>query len=183
MINSSKLIDDQNKSNKDVTYTKDKLNIAEQLNTFSNLNKIPSKIRKSIKSLNININKNRKSLNPLIKYSEVNRKSKTPKVQFIKKKLFPYKYYLNLVIFSRFKTQQKCLYNNKFIKVYNFLVKFLDISTYLILLRQFQFIKNNFFNRKDLFRIEEDNKINVNKSKYFRDANEGINCKEIYLNK
>ena len=105
------------------------------------------------------------------------------KVQFIKKKLFPYKYYLISVIFSRFKIQNNCLYNNKFVRVYNFLVKFLDISTYLILLRQFQFIKNNFFNRKDLHRIEEDNKINVNKENYFRDADEGINCKEIYLSK
>ena len=63
------------------------------------------------------------------------------------------------------------------------MAKFLDISTYLILLRQFQFIKNNFFNTKDLYRIEEDNKINVNKSNYFKDANEGINCKEIFLKK
>ena len=185
ILNSSKFVDEQNKNittNNNGT-TQDKLNLIDQPNSFLKLNKTPCQKKPSIQSLNINFNKNRKSFIPSVKSSVIQKEKEAPKVQFIKKKLFPYKYYFSSVIFSRCKIQKNCIYSNKFARVYNFLAKFLDISTYLILLRQFHFIKNNFFNRKDLYRIEEDNKINVNKSNYFRDVNEGINYKEVYLHK
>ena len=181
---SLKFVEKRNKNtNNNATCTQDKLNIIEQPSNFLKLNKIQCQKKFSIQSSNINFKKNRRSSVVSIKKNTEPKEKETPKVQFIKKKLFPYRYYLGSVIFSRFKMKQNyCLYSNKFAKVYNFLAKFLDISTYLILLRQFHFIKNNFFNRKDLYRIEENNKINVNKENYFRDADEGINCKEI-LNK
>ena len=168
--------------NNNITGTLDKLNIIEPPNNFLQLSKVQCQKKMTFRSSNANLKKNRKSISSMKKPIPQNEKE-APKVQFIKRKLFPYTYYLNSVIFSRFKIQKNCLYSNKFAKVYNFVAKFLDISTYLILLRQFQFIKNNFFNRRDLHRIEENNKINVNKENYFRDADEGINCKEIYLNK
>ena len=61
----------------------------------------------------------------------------------------------------------------KFIVVYNFICQLFDISSYLILQKEFQIIKNNLLEEKYRNIIEKGSKINVNDQSF---NNEMKNC-------
>ena len=92
------------------------------------------------------------------------------------KQLFPYRYYL----FSEFiknidiSHYYHCCFSKKFTKVYKFIGKLFDISSYLILQREFSIIKNYIFKQKELNMIEKDIKINLNDRSFMRDINDCI---------
>ena len=65
-------------------------------------------------------------------------------------------------------------FSKKFIKVHLFLSKMFDISSYLILQKEFQILKNTLLKVDDINIIEKANKINVNESSFMRDMNECI---------
>ena len=108
-------------------------------------------------------------------YSKYNRNSKEFKYKskYIKKSLFPYKYYLcSIFIHNLDESKKSILFTRKFIAVYNFICQLFDISSYLILQREFQIMKNNLMVEEHKDILEKGQKINVN-DKYFN-----INMKE-----
>ena len=91
---------------------------------------------------------------------------KIKKTSYIKKSLFPYKYYLCTIFIKNFDLSKKSIFfPQKFIIVYNFICQLFDISSYLILQKEFQIMKNTMMvEYKDI--LEKGGKINVN-DKFF----------------
>ena len=92
------------------------------------------------------------------------------------KRLFPYRYYLFSVFIKNIDISlyYRCCFSKKFTKVYNFIGKLFDISSYLVLRREFSIVKNNIFKEKELNMIEQDIKINLNDHSFMRDINDCI---------
>ena len=63
-------------------------------------------------------------------------------------------------------------FTKKFINVYNFICQLFDISSYLILQREFQIIKNTIGRGKYRALIENRQKINVNDHSFHSDMKE-----------
>jgi hypothetical protein len=99
------------------------------------------------------------------------RKNKSKK--FVKVKLFPYKFYLFSIFIKNVDSQKKSkIFTKKFINVYNFICQLFDISSYLILQREFQIIKNTLGRGKYRAIIENREKINVNDHSFYTDMKE-----------
>ena len=92
------------------------------------------------------------------------------------KQLFPFRYYLFSEFIKNIDISQyyRCCFSRKFTKVYTFIGKLFDISSYLILQREFNIIKNYIFKQKELNMIERDMKINLNHHSFMRDINDCI---------
>ena len=92
------------------------------------------------------------------------------------KQLFPYRYYLFSEFIKNIDISQyyRCCFSKKFTKVYIFIGKLFDISSYLILRREFSIIKNYIFKQKELDIIEQDIKINLNDHCFMKDINDCI---------
>lgn len=109
---------------------------------------------------NLNKNKdNNNQNNKNTKNNELKIKSK-----YIKKSLFPYKYYLCSIFIhniDNYKTSS-FFFTKKFIAVYNFICQLFDISSYLILQREFQIMKNTLMEDEYKDILEKGKKINVN---------------------
>ena len=134
-------------------------------------------INNNIKTYSPNINSNKsdmKLLNNLVKkYRPVFNISQISKYE--KMQLFPYKYYLCTSFIKNLDVRKltNC-FPKKFIKVYLFLGKMFDISSYLILQKEFQILKNTVLKGEDINIIEKANKINVNENSFMRNMNECI---------
>ena len=98
-----------------------------------------------------------------------------PIKRYEKLELFPYRYYLCTSFLKNIDIIKlaNCL-SKKFTKVYLFLGKMFDISSYLILQREFQILKNTVLKGEDINIIERANKINVNEISFMRNMNECI---------
>ncbi len=95
------------------------------------------------------------------------------KTRYLKKQLFPYKYYLYSIFIKNIDISNRTFcFTKKFIVVYNFICQLFDISSYLILQREFQTMKNTVIEEKQRNIIEKEKKINVNE-RFFN-----INMKE-----
>ena len=89
--------------------------------------------------------------------------------------LFPYKYYFCSVFVKNFDIIKfKCWFSKKFAKVYKFVSKIFDVSSYLKLMREFEVLKNTLLNENDVNFIERPRKINVNERLFLRNMNECI---------
>ena len=96
------------------------------------------------------------------------------KKQFIKDKLFPYKYYLCSVFIKNLDISKKnCLFSSQFSKIYIFLCQLFDITTYLSLQKEFNSLKK-IFNEKSINLIEKNKKININSNNFIKDINDCI---------
>ena len=92
---------------------------------------------------------------------------------FIKKKLFPYKYYLCSIFIKNIDISKKSLFfTKKFLVVYNFICQLFDISSYLILQKEFQTMKNTIMVGKYREIFENRQKINVNDHSFNSDIKE-----------
>ena len=98
-------------------------------------------------------------------------KSKT-KSDYVQKTLFPYKYYLCSFFIKNIDITKTKFFTRKFISVYNFICQLFDVSSYLILQREFEIMKNTIMVGKYKDILESRQKINVN-DHYFN-----INMKE-----
>ena len=95
------------------------------------------------------------------------------KTRYLKKQLFPYKYYLYSIFIKNIDISNRTFcFTKKFIVVYNFICQLFDISSYLILQREFQTMKNTVIEEKQRNIIEKEKKITVNE-RFFN-----INMKE-----
>ena len=97
------------------------------------------------------------------------------KKQYTRKSLFPYKYYLCSIFMKNIHPSKNYFFvTKKFIVVYNFICQLFDISSYLILQKEFQILKNNLMEEKYKNIIEKSNKINVNDQSFDTDMKECI---------
>ena len=65
------------------------------------------------------------------------------KTKYIKKTLFPYRYYLFSIFIKNIDVNKNYnFFSKKYIVVYNFICQLLDISSYLIFQKEFEIMKN-----------------------------------------
>ena len=106
----------------------------------------------------------------------------TTKSQYVKKSLFPYKYYLCSIFIKNFSNSRSHLFfTKKFIIVYNFICQLFDISSYLILQREFQIMKSTLTTEKYRNIIESSRKINVNEPSFQCDMKECLSAKNLAI--
>ena len=123
------------------------------------INKIIDKKNDNNNSNN-NINNN---INHNINNNINNNKILNSKSRYVKKTLFPYKFYLCSIFIKNIDFSKKPIFfTKKFISVYNFICQLFDISSYLILQREFEIMKNIIMVGKDKDILENRQKINVN---------------------
>ena len=104
------------------------------------------------------------------------------KKQYIRKSLFPYKYYLCSIFIKNIHSSRNYFFvTKKFIVVYNFICQLFDISSYLILQKEFQIIKNNLLEEKYKNIVEKSNKINVNDQSFNVDMKECISSNNLSI--
>ncbi len=105
-----------------------------------------------------------------------------PPKDYVKVKLFPYKYYLFSIFLKNYDTQKNSIFfTKKFINVYNFIWQLFDISSYLILQREFQIIKNTLIKGKYRALIENRQKINVNDHSFYTDMKECLDYQKFSI--
>ena len=138
-------------------------------NEISSLPNSKSKIKKKISSedkqnLNNNLMKTKK------------------KTQYVQKKLFPYKYYLCSIFIKNINISKKSIFfTRKFIVVYNFICQLFDISSYLILQREFQILKSTLMIGKYRAVLENRQKINVNDHSFNTDMKECLDSQKFSI--
>ena len=104
------------------------------------------------------------------------------KNQYIQKSLFPYKYYLCSIFIKNFSNSRSHIFfTKKFIVVYNFVCQLLDISSYLILQREFQIMKSTLTTEKYRNIIESSQKINVNEPSFNTNMKECLSSKNLAI--
>ena len=90
-------------------------------------------------------------------------------------KLFPYRYYFYSIFLKNIDiTKITYLFSKKFTKVYKFVGKMFDISTYLTLLREFQILKRMVLKVEEINMIETPQKINVSGKTFLRNMDDCI---------
>ena len=104
------------------------------------------------------------------------------KTHYVKKKLFPYKYYLCSIFIKNINISKKSyFFTKKFIVVYNFICQLFDISSYLILQREFQTMKNTVIEENQRNIIEKGQKINVNATSFNLNMRECLDSKKLSI--
>ena len=136
-----------------------------------------SKKNNDMSNLNfINVNINNKSTNNA---NSSNLKSRT---HYIHKELFPYKYYLCSIFIKNFNISKgNFFFTKKFAVVYNFICRLFDISSYLILQREFQTMKNTVIEEKERNIIEKGKKINVSSTSFNINMRECLDSKKLTI--
>ena len=150
-------------------YHQNKKNIAIiNNNNISNINLLQSSY---ITKGNINLGKNDK----------FNRVATNFNKSYIKKELFPFKYYLySIFIINLNKQKENCLFSSRFLKAYTFLCQLFDISTYLSLQREFNSLKQ-IINKKSVNLIENNRKININSYNFMKEISECLGENKFYI--
>ena len=104
-----------------------------------------------------------------------------PKKRYIKEKLFPYKYYCYSVFIKNLDiSKRNILFSIKFSKIYLFLCKLYDITSYLALQREFNAVKK-ILKEKKVNILDNYKKINVNCPNFIRDINDCIQNSKFHI--
>ena len=115
------------------------------------------------------------------KGNDNNEDNTNEKNNFIKQKLFPYKYYLCSIFIKNLNaSEHNCFFSSRFTKIYAFLCQLFDITTYLLLHREFNDLKS-IFNEKNVHLIEKNKKININSKSFIKNINECIEEQKFYI--
>ena len=115
------------------------------------------------------------------KGNDNNEDNTNEKNNFIKQKLFPYKYYLCSIFIKNLNaSEHNCFFSSRFTKIYAFLCQLFDITTYLLLHREFNALKS-IFNEKNVHLIEKNKKININSKSFIKNINECIEEQKFYI--
>ena len=169
-------------------------------------NNIQRNIGVNNNNINININNNigefhnksNNELNSSMQFTKINLKKKyssedkiklennimkpKEKKYYIQKKLFPYKYYLCSIFIKNIDISKKSIFfTKKFIAVYNFICQLFDISSYLILQREFQILKSTLMIGKYRAVLENRQKINVNDHTFNTDMKECLDSQKFSI--
>ena len=127
------------------------------------------------------ISKENNNLNKLKMNSKVKEESIKKKNSFTKQKLFPYKYYLFSIFIKNLDTSKNNYFiSSRFAKIYTFLCQLFDITTYLILHREFNALKK-IFNEKNVNLIESNKKININSQSFMDNINDCIEEQKFHI--
>ena len=104
------------------------------------------------------------------------------KKRFVANKLFPFRYYFCTIFVKNIDLSKHrfCL-SWKFIKVYSFLCQLFDISSYCVLQKEFNIVKNFLFDEKNIELIEQQSKINVNSQSFMREMNYCIGSNKLHI--
>ena len=114
--------------------------------------------------------------------SNINNSIVKIKPLFEKKKLFPYKYYLCSIFIKNLDFSNKPIFfTKKFMVVYNFICQLFDISSYLILQKEFQIMKNTMIIGKYRDIFENRQKINVNDHSFNTDMKECLDSQKFSI--
>ena len=132
--------------------------------------------------INKNINENSIHLDgsrfSILQDNKENIISKTPSHKYSKIKniiLFPYKYYFFSLFLKNYDILNcKSFFSLKYKKVFTFMGQVLDIKSYLLLIKEFEIMKNIYCNKDDLCLIENNKKININCTKFNREIKDCI---------
>ena len=101
---------------------------------------------------------------------------------YIQRKLFPYKYYLCSIFIKNIDISQKSIFfTRKFVVVYKFICRLFDISSYLILQREFQILKSTMMIGKYKDVLENRQKINVNDHSFNIDMKECLDSNKFSI--
>ena len=154
-----------------------------------NINKVNNEKEISIESNYLSLNEQKNKINRIkekekekeikdIRYSTNSPLDIEKESGLMKNILFPYRYYLCSIFIKHGDISIKSLFlTRKFKAVYNFIFKLFDISSYLIMQKEFEILKNNFL--LDKYR---DNL--VSNQKYNKNAlNFNVNMKEFFKTK
>ena len=122
----------------------------------------------------------------LIVYKKLSLGYKEPafqkKKRFVANKLFPFRYYFCAIFVKNIDlTKHRFCMSRKFIKVYTFLCQLFDISSYCILQKEFNIVKNSIFDEQKIKLIEQKSKINVNSNSFMREMNDCIGKQKFYI--
>ena len=175
----------------------DKVNICSKFKS----NKLNSKLtisNKDINKDNVKVNSafmsNETSLN--LPFSDISSKNENKdsknmnrqllktffRTQYIRKSLFPFKYYLCSIFIKNFDPKRNyCFLSKKFVVVYDFICQLFDISSYLILQREFQIMKNTILEKEQRNILEKSQKVNVNDHFFQFEMNECLNKKKLSI--
>ena len=162
------------------------------VNKSPNLLSVSNDYFQNLNKLNLlNLNKKQKNedksylnmfRNSIIFYSFNSNPASSNKVKYIAKQLFPYRYYF-FSSFCKNSNIKKDNYfvSNKFAKVFRFLSQMIDISTYIVLQREFNILKTEFLDDKKINIIEKNKKINVGAHGFIRDINQCLDSKNFHI--
>jgi len=104
------------------------------------------------------------------------------RTQYIRKSLFPFKYYLCSIFIKNFDPNKNyCFLSKKFIVVYDFICQLYDISSYLILQKEFQIMKNAILEKDQRNILEKNQKVNVNTHSFHYEMNECLSNKKLSI--
>ena len=122
----------------------------------------------------INITKQFRNINLMVKNKEQKR--------IIREKLFPYKYYFYSVFIKNLDVshKKKFFFSTKFSKIYIFMSKLFDISTYLTLQREFHNLKK-ILKDTQIKSIEDNKKININPPGFIVKMNECLDNNKFHI--
>ena len=104
------------------------------------------------------------------------------KTQYIRKSLFPFKYYLCSIFIKNFNPNKNYSFlSKKFIVVYDFICQLYDISSYLILQREFQIMKNTILEKEQKNILEKNQKVNINDHSFHFEMKDCLNNKKFSI--
>ena len=148
------------------------------INDMSNQNLIFNESNKK-KEMNISDDKNIR--NKVHRHFFSDKMIIPTKINIIKGKLFPYKYYCFSVFIKNLNISKgNFFFSSRFAKVYAFLCQLFDVTTYLTLQREFSILKNS-LSEKNIKLIENFNKINVNSKNFLNDISYCIGEKKLNI--
>jgi len=104
----------------------------------------------------------------------------TNEKNYIKQKLFPYKYYLLSVFIKNSNPSVNCFFSSRFAKIYTFLCQLFDITTYLSFQREFNALKK-IFSENNINLIEKTQKININTNSFLKEISDCIGEHKFYI--
>ena len=103
------------------------------------------------------------------------------KKRFVKLLLFPVKYYLFSVFLKNLDISKKNIFfSTKFAKIYIFLSQLFDITAYIALQREFNFLKK-ILKEKDLDSLEKYQKININNPNFIQEISDCIEKEKFHI--
>ena len=114
------------------------------------------------------------------KFKNLKNIQSTNEKNYIKLKLFPYKYYLFSVFIKNMDPSKSCFFSSRFAKIYTFLCQLFDITTYLSFQREFNALKR-IFSENSINLIEKTQKININSNSFLKEITDCIGEHKFYI--
>ena len=177
-LNKDKLILNKNRSNQQLKISQFKINskfYQRQKKTIDN-NESKTNLVKNNNKINLRSRCNSER----IKNLEKNIQTTTNEKNYIKQKLFPYKYYFFSVFIKNSNPSINCFFSSRFAKIYTFLCQLFDITTYLSFQREFNALKK-IFSDNNIKLIEKTQKININSNSFLQEITDCIGTHKFYI--